>query len=296
MQSVAFIGYGELAHALAGGLTGSGVELHAFVRPRGNGAATDLRRARMSSAGVRRCASIGEAVGAAEVVIATVPASSATEVVEACAPYLRPGQLYVDPSSSLPGVKRAGADRVGRAGSEYADVAVLGTVVTAAAKVAMLAAGDGARRWRDEASAAGLNVTAVEGPPGAAALVKLLRSVFMKGRDALVLEMILAARRHGVLDAVLDSIGGPGEQVPFPCLAERVMCSLAVYAERRADELADAASLLREVGVDPTMTEAGEARLRRLSESGLRARFGDDRPGGLSDVLACLDELAAADR
>ena len=232
-------------------------------------------------------------MGAADAVIAAVPAASAIEVIDACAHYLRPGQLYVDPSSSLPEVKRDGAERVGQAGSEYADVAVLGTVVSAGARVPMLASGNGARRWGEEASAAGLNVTVLEGPPGAAALVKLLRSVFMKGRDALVLEMVLAARRHGVLDAVLSSIGGAGEQVPFSSLAERVMCSLAVYAERRADELADAAYLLQEAGVDPVMTRAGEARLRLLAESGLRDRFGGERPRELSEVLGCLDELAA---
>jgi len=116
----------------------------------------------------------------------------------------------------------------------------------------------------------------------------------MKGRDALVLEMLMAARRHGVHDAVLASIGGPAEQVPFPSLAERVMCSLAVYAERRADELADAASLLQEVGVNPLMTQAGESRLRLFAESGLRERFRGERPHDLSEVLSSLDALESA--
>ena len=274
-------------------LSGTGIELYAYVRHRDDSAATDARHARIRSAGVHLCPTIAVAVGAAEVVIAAVPAAAASEVVEVCARYLGPGQLYVDPSSSLPEVKRDAADRVAQAGSEYADVAVLGTVVTVGARVPMLASGSGAQRWGEEASAAGLDVTVLDGPPGAAAIVKLLRSVFMKGRDALVVELVLAARRHGVLDAVLSSIGGAGEQVPFASLAERVMCSLAVYAERRADELADAAHLLREAGVDPVMTRAGEARLRRLADSGLRDRFGGERPRELSEVLDGLDELAA---
>ena len=277
---------------MARGLTASGIELHAYVRHPGGGDGAHARDARIGSAGVHLRRSIGEAVESADVVIAAVPAAAATEVVAACARYLKRGQLYIDPSSSLPEVKRDGAARVGPTGADYADVAVMGTVVTAGALVPMLAAGNGAQRWRDEASAAGLNVTVLDGPPGAAALVKLLRSVFMKGRDALVLETVLAAQRHGVLDAVLSSIGGAGEQVPFPSLAERVMCSLAVYAERRADELADAASLLREAGVDPVMTQAGEARLRLLAESGLRDRFGGERPRELSEVLDCLEALA----
>jgi 3-hydroxyisobutyrate dehydrogenase-like beta-hydroxyacid dehydrogenase len=155
----------------------------------------------------------------------------------------------------------------------------------------MLAAGGGAAEWQRQAAAVGLKVTSMAGGAGDAALVKLLRSVYMKGRDALVLEMVLAARRHGVQDAVLSSIGGPGEQVPFPSLAERVVCSLAVYAGRRADELADAASLVREVGVEPLMAQAGEDRLRRLAQTGLSAHFGGERPHDLAEVMTCLEAL-----
>ncbi len=291
MRSVSFIGYGELADALARALSAAHADLQAYVRPRAGATGADSRRERMRAAGVRAAGSLSEAVREAEVVIAAVPAASATEVVEACSTHLRQGHLYVDPSSSLPVVKRSAAELVERAGAEYVDAAVLGTVVTAGARVPMLAAGSGAARWRNEASAVGLNVTAIGGAAGDAALVKLLRSVFMKGRDALVLEMLLAARRHGVQDAVLASIDGAGEQVPFPSLAERVMCSLAIYAERRADELADAATLVREVGIDPLMTEAGESRLRLLADSGLRSHFGGERPRDLAEVLSSLDAL-----
>jgi 3-hydroxyisobutyrate dehydrogenase-like beta-hydroxyacid dehydrogenase len=245
----------------------------------------------MRAADVRPAESLAVALANADVVIASVPAASAAEVVEACAPHLHSAQIYVDPSSSLPSAKRKAAELVEHSGADYVDVAVLGTVVTAGAGVPMLAAGTGAARWSDEASAVGLNVTAIAGTAGDAALVKLLRSVFMKGRDALVLEMLLAARRYGVDEAVLASIGGAGEQVPFPSLAERVMCSLAVYAERRADELADAAALVREVGVEPLMAQAGENRLRQLAESGLSARFGGERPRDLAEVLSSLEAL-----
>lgn len=293
MRSVAFIGYGDFAHAIAVGLSAGGLELRAYVRPRPDPAGAGARAERMRSARVREAGSIADALAGADVIIAAVPGSASREVAEACAPHLRQGQLYVDPTSSLPAAKGATAELIGRSGAEYVDVAVLGTVVTAGAQVPMLAAGPGAARWRDEGLAAGLHITAMEGAAGDAALIKLLRTVYMKGRDALVLELLLAARRHGVHDAVLESIGGAGEQVPFPKLAERVMCSLAVYAERRADELADAASLLRNVGVEPLMAEAGESRLRQLAQSGLAARFGGERPHDLAEVLDALEALGA---
>jgi 3-hydroxyisobutyrate dehydrogenase-like beta-hydroxyacid dehydrogenase len=295
VTTVAFVGYGEFAHAIAGGLSAAGLELRAYVRPRADPSGARARADRMRCAGVLEAGSIADALAGADVIIAAVPGSAGREVAEACARHLSHGQLYVDPTSSLPAAKRAAADLVEQSGAEYVDVAVLGTVVTAGAQVPMLAAGPGAARWKDEGFAAGLHITAMDGAPGDAALIKLLRTVYMKGRDALVVELLLAARRHGVHEAVLESIGGASEQVPFPKLAERVMCSLAVYAERRADELADAASLLRDVGVEPLMAEAGESRLRQLAQSGLAARFAGERPHDLGEVLDALEALEALD-
>lgn len=293
MRSVAFIGYGEFAHALAGGLGARGIELRAYVRPRLDPSSALARSDRMRSAGVRTADSVSDALAGADVVIAAVPGSAGRDVAEECARYLTRGQLYVDPTSSLPDAKHGASEIVHRSSAEYVDVAVIGTVVTSGAQVPMLAAGAGAARWREEGCAAGLRITDVGGVAGDAALIKLLRTVFMKGRDALVLEMLLAAQRHGVLQAVLESIGGAGEQVTFPQLAERVMCSLAIYAERRADELADAASLLRDVGVEPLMAGAGENRLRQLAQLGLAQRFGGERPHDLQEVLDALESQDA---
>jgi hypothetical protein len=108
--------------------------------------------------------------------------------------------------------------------------------------------------------------------------------------------MLVAARRHGVEDAVLQSIGGPGEQVPFPELASRVVRSLAVYAERRSAELAAAAELLAVVDVEPQMTDAGVARLRWLADLDVRARIGGERPDDMEQVLQMVDALDAARR
>jgi hypothetical protein len=99
--------------------------------------------------------------------------------------------------------------------------------------------------------------------------------------------MMLAARKLGVEDEVARSIAGPGEQVPFTELSERVLRALAVHAGRRSDELESAAALLRELGVDPVLTEAGADRLRRIA--GLREHFGGERP---ADGRATLDAIS----
>jgi 3-hydroxyisobutyrate dehydrogenase-like beta-hydroxyacid dehydrogenase len=179
---------------------------------------------------------------------------------------------------------------VEQVGALYVDAAVLGTVATSGFEVPIVASGPGAHGWRALVDPEGLVVEAIDAPAGHATLLKLLRSVYMKGRDALILEMMLAARRYGLEDRVAESIKGPGEMVPFAALAERVLCALAVHAERRADELFASSEVVRAAGVDPVITRAGSEVLRRLAGLELRDTFDRERPADAAQVLAAIDE------
>jgi 3-hydroxyisobutyrate dehydrogenase-like beta-hydroxyacid dehydrogenase len=292
---LAFVGFGSLAAELAAHAGRAGLDdVRAYVRERSDPPGAAALTARMRAAGVRRCGSLDAALLDADVVVAAVPASAAADVAVACAQHLRPGSIYVDPSPRHPRDKAASSEVLGVAGVAFVDVAVLGTVITAGARVPMLAAGPGALRWTELFAPLGFDVRLVAGPPGRASLIKLVRSVYLKGRDALVLEMLVAAQRHGVEREVLASIGGAGEQVPFPELADRVLRSLAIYSGRRAEELATSAEVLGEAGVEPLVTAAASERLRRLGDLGLRERFHGERPASMEEVLAALEESSGS--
>jgi 3-hydroxyisobutyrate dehydrogenase-like beta-hydroxyacid dehydrogenase len=289
---VAFVGFGALAGELAAHARRSGAEdVRVHVRERRDPTGAEALAARIAAAGVRWVPSLPAAVAGADVVMAAVPAAAAAEVARACAPHLAANALYADPAPLHPDEKASLAEIVERGGPAFVDVAVLGTVTTAGALVPMIASGRGAERWTEAFGAMGFDVRLVPGPPGRASLIKLVRSVYLKGRDALVLEMLEVARHHGIEEEVLMSIGGAGEQVPFTELADRVLRSLALYAGRRADELDASARVAAEAGVDPVMTEAAAARLRALAATGLRDRFHGERPGSLDEVLTVLSEI-----
>jgi 3-hydroxyisobutyrate dehydrogenase-like beta-hydroxyacid dehydrogenase len=291
---IAIIGFGELGSVFAARMVESGlpdVRVHRRARPEPQAGA---RARQVRAVGARASATLVDAVEGAGVVVSAVPASAAAEVAGACAELLEPGTLFADVSAGGPGDKAAAAEAIGIHGGAYADVAVMGTVVLSGWTVPMLASGPGATAWARFAGEVGMTVRAIDGPAGRAALIKLLRSVYMKGRDALVAETLLAARRHGVERELLPTIAGPGEQVSFAELAERVMCSLALHAERRADELTGSAALLEARGVEPLVTCAAAERLRRVAAMGLRERFDGRRPEDLSAVLDAIEERCAA--
>jgi 3-hydroxyisobutyrate dehydrogenase-like beta-hydroxyacid dehydrogenase len=280
LTRLGLIGFGELGAALGAAFAAApGHRVSAWVRD------PDRYAARLREAGVERAATIAEAADGADLVLSAVPASSSEAVLDAAAPHLGAGSVYVDLAAAPPEAKRRAAARV----EGFADVAVLGTVAASGADVPLLASGPGARRFADVAAAAGLQVTVLEAPAGAAAEVKLVRSVYMKGRDALVAEMLVAARRLGIEQAVVGSIRGPGEEVPFPALAERTLTALGVHAARRADELEAAAGVLRSLGIEPVMARAAAERLRALGA--LRAGFAGERPSDAEAVLEAADRL-----
>jgi 3-hydroxyisobutyrate dehydrogenase-like beta-hydroxyacid dehydrogenase len=289
---LALVGFGELGSALAGQLARSGAhEVRVHVRPRADPAAGERLERRIAQAGARRCNSLEDALAGAEAVVSVVPAKDAPGIVERCAPLLARGACYVDLSSSPVVEKEAGAELVAGVGASYADGAVLGAVAASGAQVPILLSGSGARSFVDLVGDEGLVLEVLDAPAGAATLVKLLRSVYMKGRDALVLEMMLAARRYGLHQVVARSIAGPGEQVPFTALSERVLCSLALHAERRAEELRASGEVVRAAGVEPRITLAGAEVLSGLVELGLRERFAGERPSTGEEVLQLIESL-----
>lgn len=285
MALIAFIGFGELAAAFAEGFAASGRhELRAFLRTEPQAP----RRQRLTQAGVHYSTEARVLAGATAI-FAAVPGSACVAVAEQAAPYLDPGVLYIDLASAAPEDKSRASEIVRTRGAHYVDAAVLGTVVVSGHGVPILACGQGAEEFRSLVEPDGLVVKTIEGPPGQAALVKLLRSVYLKGRDALITEMMLAARRHGLDEVVIDSLDGPSEHTPFPALVERVLCSLALHAERRGEELGHAADVLAHEGIDPAFVQAGAKLLRDLGELGLADAFGGVRPNDAGAVLAEID-------
>jgi 3-hydroxyisobutyrate dehydrogenase-like beta-hydroxyacid dehydrogenase len=292
MKTFAFIGFGELGSSLAEGLGGSGANVLRAYTPARPGRAAAALEARLARIGVDRSASLDEAVAGADAVHSVVPARASRAVAERCAPLLAAGVYYVDLTAAPVGDKEVAAALVTDVGALYVDAAVLGTVASSGSEVPILASGPGAEGWSELVDPEGLVVSTIDAPAGHATLLKLLRSVYMKGRDALVVEMMLAARRYGLEERVAESIQGPGETVTFAALAERVLGAMAVHAERRADELLASSEIVSAVGVQPVMARAGSEVLRGVAELELREAFDRERPLSGREVLAAIDRLS----
>jgi 3-hydroxyisobutyrate dehydrogenase-like beta-hydroxyacid dehydrogenase len=209
----------------------------------------------------RRAAGAAEAVAGAEVVLSVNAASAALAAARGVAGALDPGAVYADLNTASPQLKRELAAVVPVL---FADVALVGTVPGSGLATPALASGAGAERFAELLRPLGMPVDVVGDEPGAAAGLKLLRSVFMKGIAAAVLESLAAAEAAGAgervradLDAVL------GEQ-----LVERLVTGSRAHARRRVEEMEAAVAYLEELGVPPRVSAAAAGWLAELRDAG----------------------------
>lgn len=275
-RTLALIGFGEAGSTFArAGEWGS------------NAAAFDIapsRRDAMESLGVTPCASAQEALSGASLVLSLVTADQALDVARTCAALIAPDALFCDMNSVAPGTKRAAAQAFAAAGRRYVDVAIMAPVNPARMAVPLNISGRDAAEAKDRLAALGFQKTKIVGDAvGRASAIKLVRSVMVKGLEALTAEMMLAADAEGVADDVLASLDASEKAIGWPERADYNLDRMLVHGRRRAAEMAEAAAMLRDLGIDPLMTDGTVARQQALGALGITPP-----PEGFTAKLAAI--------
>ncbi len=249
---VAVLGLGEAGGRIASDLAASGADVRGW----------DPDPSRQVG-GISVGASARDAVGGTDVVLSVNSPAAALGAARECLPGLAAGALYADMNSAGPRVKRELGDIVGGAGVLFADVALMSPVPGRGLRTPMLVSGPGAVAFADRFTAFGAPVDVVGAEPGAAAMRKLLRSVFMKGLAASTLESLHAADAAGCepwLRAEIAAVLATADA----SLLDRLVEGSRMHATRRLEELDAAGELLRELGIEPRMTAAAAATLGEL--------------------------------
>lgn len=252
---IALIGFGEAGRTFARA-GGWGAKASGFdINP--------ARAAAMEELEVRAAATPAKALAGAELVLSLVTADAAVEVARDYAAFLAPGVLWCDMNSVAPQSKRAAAEAVESAGGRYVDVAVLAPVEPGRLAVPLLLSGSAAEEAGASLRAAGFtNLRVVGEEVGKASAVKMIRSVMVKGIEALTAEMMLAARIAGVADEVLASLDASEKPRPWAERAAYNIERMVTHGARRAAEMEESAKTLASLGVEPIMTDATVRRQR----------------------------------
>lgn len=254
-STIALIGFGEAGSTFAKAAGWEPAALAFDINP--------ARRAVMEEAGVVVCATAECALSDADVVFSLVTADSALPAAQDYAALLKPGAIWCDMNSVAPDTKRAAAKAIEAGGGRYVDVAVLAPVNPARMNVPLLISGAHAGEAETLLKAAGFAKTRVVGEEiGRASAIKMIRSVMVKGIEALTAEMMLAATKAGVVDEVLSSLDASEKTQSWFERAEYNVERMTTHGLRRAAEMEESAKTLEALGVEPLMT-SGTVRRQR---------------------------------
>jgi 3-hydroxyisobutyrate dehydrogenase-like beta-hydroxyacid dehydrogenase len=255
-----FIGFGEAGQAIASGLHDIGIETIAawdILFPLAEGAPLKLAADKI---GARPAASAADAVRNSDIIISAVTAASSLAAAQSVAPHLSGNPYFLDINSVSPGRKQETEKLLGDK-ARYVDVAILAPIHPARHQTPLLLAGPHAEAVMplliDELEMRG---AIAGGEVGAAAALKMIRSVMIKGIEALTLECFLAARRAGIVDEVAASLKNNYPTLDWNRVIEYNIERMASHGVRRADEMDQVAETLRELGIDPLMASATSTR------------------------------------
>jgi 3-hydroxyisobutyrate dehydrogenase-like beta-hydroxyacid dehydrogenase len=134
-----------------------------------------------------------------------------------------------------------------------------------------------------------MNITLMDAPAGSASASKMFRSIFMKGIVTLLIEMLVAGHKYGVEDDVLGSVI---ETLTDGSLKETINNLVArgvIHSARREHEMDEVIATLDLLQVDATMSQATKAKLRWITELGLKDYFKGVPPKDFHEIFTPLD-------
>ena len=254
---VSVIGFGEAASAFAEGLPRQGRRVLAYDRKTDHAETCEAKQADFAHLGVEGCRTMAGAVAGSKMILCLVTADQATAAAREGAMSLSPKALWFDMNSVAPETKRVAARVIEAVGGRYVDVAVLSPVHPKKRAAPLLVSGPHAEEGVQQLKALGFSdVTEIEGPVGAAAAVKMIRSVMVKGIEALSAECAMAAHRAGVVEAVIASLDASWPGADWGTRLDYNLDRMMIHGLRRAAEMQESVATLEGLGVRAGMTGA----------------------------------------
>lgn len=259
------IGFGEAGYAIASGLMEAGLkEIFAFDSLCLDSTSSTYLANRAQTVGTKLLLSPEEVLEKCTVIILAVSKDSLSIIqsIESC---ITKEHLFIDICVTSPELKKQIWALIEDSGALYVDAAVLGSIYVLKHQAPIIASGSGVHKFQELMFPYGMDITDYGTEPGDATTVKLVRSIFTKGLEALCLEVLETAARLKVEDLVLDSIANTLDSSTFLQTMNRLVTGSVIHSRRQVKEINAAIELAKKLNIDPVMSKAAKERISRVS-------------------------------
>jgi len=269
---IGFIGFGEVASIFSKEMSNNGAEIRIYDVLISQKGGLEIIKKRISNNNIQ-INSLEEVIIKSNYILSTVPSQFAKNVAEECAEYLKPNKVYIDLNSTSPFVKIEVSRIIQYSKADFVEGVILGAVGITGSKTRTLTTGKKGKKVAEIFNNLGLNVSYYSPEVGKASMFKMLRSIFSKGLEALILECLIAGKKAGIEKDLWDDITDFMSRKPFDQIATNWIQTHALAYERRYHEITQVIETMKKLGIEPIMTSGTEAFFRRSLSLGLKNVF-----------------------
>ncbi len=286
MMNIGIIGFGEAGSAFAEVLASEGAVVRAYDQAWAKSDSDVDLKVDVGDDNIRSC-SLADLLASSDVVLSTVTTDAALDAAGACIADLRPQQYYCDLNSTAPSIKVDLHRLIEPTKALFVEGAILGAIGVTGGKTKILLGGAHAAALSELLNQLGMNTAPYSAEVGKASTFKMLRSIFSKGLEALLIEFLMAGREAGLEDDLWQEITTLFAKNNFDDVARNWVCSHGVAHERRYHEMIQVADLLTKMNHDGIMTNASLAFFKRATDLKLSHGF-TRKPEEMNDVVEAL--------
>jgi len=282
-QRIGILSIGEMGYHWAQLLRSHGVEVLTYDRDRG-----EISRKRGENAGVRALPSMTDLVQMSELIVSIVVPSAAKRVAakvgRAVQKAGRRDLLFLDANAISPMTADAITGILAPTGVKFIDGCIIGSAAKIGKGTIVYASGPEADRLHSLESF-GISLRVLGSHTSQASAFKVVYAGLTKGLQGLFVELLMAARRFGLLDPIRAQY-----DESFPGLLDKVAPSivgLRIHAARRAEEMDELKRTFNHHGMKALMAPAVEKVLQSIADLGFREASETGTRGG--DLLGTLE-------
>jgi 3-hydroxyisobutyrate dehydrogenase-like beta-hydroxyacid dehydrogenase len=285
-MNISFIGLGEVGSTYSMGLAKAEATVKGYDLKFHDPAEKD-KFLPCAEAGVKLVGSPQELIEGSDIIIAVTSCTQAMETAVMYKPFLKKNQRYVELNSTVPELVNEVCKFLGDS-CTFVDGATLCSPSQFGVATPIVMSGKYGKQTADDLNAYGMNIRHLGNEIGQASAYKVIRSIFTKGLEAILVESITAARNYGVADEIFESIvefvAGEPTDITFALMIQ----TNVIHAKRRGDEIAEIAVMLKNAGLENTMSEAATKKLYWLASLGLKEKFNGKKADTMYDAVDAM--------
>lgn len=268
---IAFIGLGEVGSSYSSGMARNGAKVKGYdLKFHSEGLEQFLP---CQQAGVELVGSPKELIDGSDIIIAVTSCSQAMETAQMYKPFLKQDQRYVELNSAVPDVKAEVEKYLGDS-CIFVDGTTMCSPSQFGVATPVMMSGPHGLRTAEDLNSYGMNIRYLGETNGQASAFKVIRSIFTKGLESVLIECMCAASSYGIAEDVYASIVAFLADEPTDITLALMVQTNVLHSKRRADEICEISDMLKKSGLDNTMSAAATKKLYALGTLGLRQEFG----------------------